>query len=101
MNIKEFNNIFDFNDVLMSSLKQYESDYNAFCKFCKENPDVPCFLCIYEFKNDINDINSSYLLNVMRCFGSAENYQCLFVDDRIICTINQDFKIENYCIKKA
>ena len=98
MNIKEFNNIFDFSDVLTSSLKEHENIYNEFCKFCKENPDVPCFLCIYEFKGDI--INS-YLLNVMWNFGFAKNYQWLFADDRIICTINQDFKIENYSIKKA
>lgn len=97
MNIKEFNSIFDFNDVLMSSLKEYESDYNAFCKFCKENPDEPCFLCIYEFKR--GDV---YFLNVIRFCTSFENMKFIFdKTDRIICTINQDFKIENYCIKKA
>ena len=98
MNIKEFDSIFEFSDVLMSSLKEYENIYSEFCNFCKENPNMPCFLCIYEFKSDIPN---SYLLNVMRYFGSAKNYQWLFADDRIICTINQDFKIENYSIKKA
>jgi hypothetical protein len=98
MNIKEFNNIFDFSDVLTSSLKEYEYKYNDFCDFCKENPNVPCFLCIYEFKNEMS---SNYLLNVIECLGSVEEWEYLFEDGRIICTINQDFKIENYSIKKA
>ena len=98
MNIKEFDSIFEFTDVLTSSLKEYEYKYNAFCDFCKENPTVPCFLCIYVFKNDkTND----YLLNVIWLCGFVEDWELLFENDRIICTINQDFKIENYNIKKA
>jgi hypothetical protein len=98
MNIKEFNNIFEFSDVLTNSLKEYEETYSEFCNFCKENPNVPTFLCIYEFKDNTGN---NYLLNVMQYFGFAKNYHWLFADDRIICTINQDFKIENYSIKKA
>lgn len=97
MNIKEFNNIFEFSDALTSSLKEYEYKYNDFCDFCKENPNVPCFLCIYEFKSKMF---GNYLLNVIEYFGSFEEWECFFEDDCIICTINQDFKIENYSIKK-
>lgn len=98
MKIKEFDGIFEFNDVLMSSLKEYEYKYNAFCDFCKENPNVPCFLCIYAFKNEMTN---DYLLNVIWLCGFVEDWELLFENDRIICTINQDFKIENYNIKKA
>lgn len=99
MNIKEFNSIFDFSDFLMTSLKEYEYKFNEFCDFCKENPNVSCFLCIYEFKN-IKPFNN-YLVNIIWLIGSVEEWKLLFDDDRIICTINQDFKIENYSIKKA
>lgn len=98
MNIKEFDSIFEFSDVLIRSLKEYEYKYNSFCDFCKENPKTSAFLCIYEFKNEITN---DYLLNVIWCCGVVEGWELLFENDRIICTINQDFKIENYSIKKA
>lgn len=99
MNIKEFDSIFDFIDVVTTSLKEYDGKFNDFCKACKKYPNTPCYFFIYEFKNRRTN---KYILHCFYLCGSLEDCESVFnEDDRVICTINQDFKIENYCIKKA
>ena len=98
MNIKEFNNIYDFNDAFTSALKEYEQEFKDFCERFKKT-DLPYYFFIYEF---YSDVTNSYLTTCTALCGTLEDCKTVFDErDKIICSINRDFKIENYCIKKA
>lgn len=90
MTIREFNNIIEFNDVVVSTIKDCSDEYREFITM--DAVLEPMFV--------IAQKSNKMIYAVTLCAPTPEQLEELFADDLIICTIDKESKINNYKIKR-